>query len=79
MDYTVTKFIKTSTLIARICEDFTNSDNCTIKESQNFTELIFSWNSGEIINYRILKSFYDANLKSIFEENYKKSLFFKLT
>jgi hypothetical protein len=72
------KIMKTSTLIARICEDYTDSATCTIKYCPNFTEITFGWTEGEIISYRILKSFYDEHLKSIFEDNYKKSLFFKL-
>ena len=72
------KFVKTSTLIARICEDYTDSNTCTIKLCPNFTQITFGWTSGEIITYRILKNFYEENLRSIFEENYKKSLFFNL-
>lgn len=79
MDHSVTKIIKTSTLIARICEDYTDSDTCTIKRCPNYTELTFGWNTGEIISYRIKKSFYEENLKSIFEESYRKSLFFNIT
>ncbi len=71
------KIMKASMLIGRICEDYTSSDHCTIRDTPNFVELIFSWDeSGEIISYRIQQKFYQDNLKSIFQEEYSKSIFF---
>lgn len=71
--------MKASSLIARICEDYTTADKTTVKESENYVNLIFSWSEGEIITYRILRKFYDTNLRSIFSPDPKKDSFFKLS
>lgn len=70
--------MKSSTLIARICEDYTDSIGVTIKNSVNLVTLIFDFDTEDLITYRIKKSFYDLNLKSIFEDNDKKNKFFSL-
>lgn len=67
--------MKTTTLIARICEDFTEASGLKIVKGTNIITLIFDFNSDDVISYRIRKDFYDVNLKAILEDDAKKNKF----
>lgn len=68
----MTQNIKVSTLIGRICEDYSNSQTISISSEPNFVKLKFGFAEGELIEYKIVRDFYDKNLKEIFQPDNKK-------
>lgn len=68
--------MKSSKLVARICEDYTESQTVSIKKEDTFVIMIFSFGTGDIITYRIDRKFYEDQLRGIFQVDVAKDKFF---